>query len=812
MPMSWSKLLLVSNVVLIVAFVVFASLHIAWYVYIWRFDYQWKYAQAIQRECEKNTLERDTVRWNMMNISKSDRTLRSLQVFTFSYIGFYITLFIIASAVIINETKNRFAPSTTSIKLEWLQSVPTIVYVTIVSILFLIVTASMIAKHFGRNPRNNKLKGWMKPYTDSLINVKRTLAMMKKRTQSSAGQYDREQELKDLLVKRIAMVKEAESTEMGESIFDSLTTDDLIGYIQFANDLTATALCRYVKDDITQFSVDEFETFSAALLAFFDDVLTTRINASDASANAQFGHSVAIATDGKTMAVGAPTNGTNAGAVYVMTLDPNNSTWKPFVKLTSNPPNRYFGKSVALSANGSILAVGKPMGESGNYGSVDIFMRSDTNTYEKVQTLTATQPSSNMEFGNNIALSANGVILAVGAQKYNNDKGAVYMYVRSSVSQSWVLQQQIQISNGNRFGKSLAISSDGNTLVIGNTASAYVYQRESNNWAQKQRFEESENRNGFGTSVSISSNGKVLAISAATYTTNEQGYVYIYAKSGDTWALQSRLQSSDHSYTDMFGIEVKLSPNGEMCAVGAFQDDHSSKTQAGSVYIFSKFESTWTEKRRLQASDPESNDWFGVAMAISDLQQDGKYTLVVGAKTDDHDNKEDAGSVYVFKGSDNVWVSPSAIQTLQRNVSSLTNGRTYFTQYINSLSNSNMQSFMETWWDSTQRINGNSTLRLTRENYNTDASEEKWKNIITPSICQYWTDTWNWNEKLKTHQFGDPSSQLKPMMRDLKVYFGAVLVFIASIVYMYTPKGIILPLAFVAVVLVYLWAYLMQFV
>ena len=49
------------------------------------------------------------------------------------------------------------------------------------------------------------------------------------------------------------------------------------------------------------------------------------------------------------------------------------------------------------------------------------------------------------------------------------------------------------------------------------------------------------------------------------------------------------------------------------------------------------------------------------------------------------------------------------------------------------------------------------------------------------------------------------------MVANFKLYFAAVFVFIMSILYMLAPKAKILPLGVVALILVFLWAYLMQF-
>jgi hypothetical protein len=87
--------------------------------------------------------------------------------------------------------------------------------------------------------------------------------------------------------------------------------------------------------------------------------------------NDYFGVSVALSADGNTLAVGAhlrtatppatkPTDNSahNSGAVYVFTR--SDSTWsqQAYVKASNTGANDRFGQSVALSGDGSTLAVG----------------------------------------------------------------------------------------------------------------------------------------------------------------------------------------------------------------------------------------------------------------------------------------------------------------------------------------------------------------------------------------------------------------------------------------------------------------------
>jgi len=78
----------------------------------------------------------------------------------------------------------------------------------------------------------------------------------------------------------------------------------------------------------------------------------------------QFGQSVSISDDGKTIAVGAPyndgKNGWNSGHVRIYGLADDGASWEQIGKDIDGDVDSdcdYLGSSVSLSANGTIIAV-----------------------------------------------------------------------------------------------------------------------------------------------------------------------------------------------------------------------------------------------------------------------------------------------------------------------------------------------------------------------------------------------------------------------------------------------------------------------
>jgi hypothetical protein len=99
----------------------------------------------------------------------------------------------------------------------------------------------------------------------------------------------------------------------------------------------------------------------------------TYIKASNTGAGALFGYSLALSDDGNVLVSGAPLEQSNAqgvagnqadvslaaaGAVYVFTRSGGQWTQRSYVKGHSTDTQDFFGRSLALGADGETLAVG----------------------------------------------------------------------------------------------------------------------------------------------------------------------------------------------------------------------------------------------------------------------------------------------------------------------------------------------------------------------------------------------------------------------------------------------------------------------
>lgn len=319
-------------------------------------------------------------------------------------------------------------------------------------------------------------------------------------------------------------------------------------------------------------------------------------------------------------------------------------------------------------------------------------------------------------FGNRVALSSNGTTLAVGAYGEGGNTGAVYVFTKSGAT--WSQQARIAAPNGEAndyFGNAVALSADGNTLAIGadgesgdqkgsfatmpatnnlasNSGAVYVYSRTGAVWSQ-QAFIKANNADAddlFGSFVALSNDGNTLAVGAynedgdLTGTHGNGAYAasgaaYVFARTGTSWAQQSYLKASNAGAGDFFGIYLSLSGAGDTLAVGAFFErsalasDPADDTlaNAGAAYVFQRNAGAWSQQAYLKAPNPKAQDRFGVSVILSG---DGN-TLAVGMDGDSSNYTGtfvvpppsntlalNSGAVFVFIRAGGVWQSQAYLK------------------------------------------------------------------------------------------------------------------------------------------------------
>jgi hypothetical protein len=432
------------------------------------------------------------------------------------------------------------------------------------------------------------------------------------------------------------------------------------------------------------------------------------IKASNTGAGDAFGQAVALSANGSTLVVGAPREAGNgidqgddsaidSGAVYVFVVAGESWIQQAYLKARNTDGNDYFGASVAVSADGSTLAVGaysedsRATGIDGDAsdnlapaaGAVYVFTRSGE-LWTQTAYIKAFNTGGGDNFGRSIALSSDGMRLAVGApgEAGNGmdpvddsvpEAGAVYVFERPATDAMWSQTAYLKASPPiafDQFGTSVALSAEG-TLAVGtsrdisaftNTGKVHVFKRLDQGWGLElaQASPSAVASGAFGNSVALSADGATLAVGASRETAAatqaaETGAVYMLTRGGSTWSFRAHLEASNPEPGARFGTGVALSGDGRTLAVGAAFADSSAAVDAGAIYLLTGEAADWHPRDPLVVPSPGAGDQLGASVALSAddstlaagaVAEDSRATGI-GGDSADH-TAADAGAVYAF--------------------------------------------------------------------------------------------------------------------------------------------------------------------
>ena len=189
--------------------------------------------------------------------------------------------------------------------------------------------------------------------------------------------------------------------------------------------------------------------------------------------------SVSLSDSGNILAFGSGSDNGGVGAVWiylnvagVWTLQGPKITGPGEIGLGN------FGQQISLSGSGSLLAVSS-FSET-PAGAAYIFnLNSPTSPVFVTRIVVSPSLYPNVVFGKDVAFSADGSTLAVGASSTLSTNGPVFIFTK--VQTQWQQQAYITIPDGfstQYFAYNVSLSADGNILVVSSSANAVVYYRQ----------------------------------------------------------------------------------------------------------------------------------------------------------------------------------------------------------------------------------------------------------------------------------------------------------------------------------------------
>ena len=260
--------------------------------------------------------------------------------------------------------------------------------------------------------------------------------------------------------------------------------------------------------------------------------------------------------------------------------------------------------------------------------------------------------------GRSVSLSADGTVLAVGAN--GNDSFASnsgHTRVFSWDGSDW---QQMGLDiygelSGDYSGFSVSLAADGTSVAIGSptngtvtngTARVFGWDSDNLTWSQVgANINGEDTGDQFGTSVSLSSDGSILSVGASLNDGSgvNAGHVRIYELTNSNAWSQLGGDIDGELTDDRSGYSVSLSADGSKVAVGAVKNDDNGD-RSGHVKVY-QWNTTSEEWDQLGMSIPgeAAYDWSGWSVALS---LDGNRLAISSTYNDD--NGTNAGHVRVY--------------------------------------------------------------------------------------------------------------------------------------------------------------------
>ncbi|GJM22585.1 MAG: hypothetical protein DHS20C15_25000 [Planctomycetota bacterium] len=363
----------------------------------------------------------------------------------------------------------------------------------------------------------------------------------------------------------------------------------------------------------------------------------------------------------------------------------SDDTHVQMVKPPANSDTAEFGFDVAL-VRGQ-LYVGAPGDDA---GAVYVY---DTNGKLR-NTLHASDGAEGDRFG--AAVDGEGAFTVVGAPASAGETGAAYVYSNSALGvqeQRLTLVPEPLTGMTDRFGWALEMAAD--TLLVGapgpyitknpgeEQGSAYIFERNGNEWLQTERLTTPTNTGPgtlsreFGRAVAVTPDGTRVAVGEPGLRLFDplRGQVHLYLKGPSGWELEQTLAGQPTEAADIPRFGHALALSGQMLAIGAPAAPYGLGSfippQHGQVQIYQLQASPqgpmWVQTQTLESPVTEDFDSFGDSVALAG------HRLYVGAPTTDI-TLEDAGQVYVYELHAGLWEHVLSLRHNDPQVLSLAGG------------------------------------------------------------------------------------------------------------------------------------------
>lgn len=308
-----------------------------------------------------------------------------------------------------------------------------------------------------------------------------------------------------------------------------------------------------------------------------------------------------------------------------------------------------FGTSVGIHDQFAVVGASR---ETVAAGAAYVYHLNDENQWEFSQKLIADDAVEMAEFGGSMRLENNYLAIGSGRADINGTQraGAIYMY--DLVGTNWVFVQKLVASDYSDTGllavNPTSMDSENNTVVAGAPGTSnweggvYIFEREESEWVETQIIHSPEivEFSNFGIGVGISGD---FLIAGASGENNGAGAAYLFQKNENgVWDFMQRIEASDPQTNAYFGNAVSI--DGNQLVVGAYAEG-SEGGNIAAAYIFERNDAEeWVEIQKIPSPVSDENTFYGWM-----VQMEGNQMVI----TAPHVFGLEAGQVFHYQKMEN---------------------------------------------------------------------------------------------------------------------------------------------------------------
>lgn len=283
-----------------------------------------------------------------------------------------------------------------------------------------------------------------------------------------------------------------------------------------------------------------------------------------------FGWDVDISNDASTIAISAPLSDQsdfNAGSVTIYTWE--NGDWLSTSDLFGDEIRQEFGKSIALNESGDVIVIGSPFFfGSYNTGITGVYALNAGQWQQQGDDIFGLTLTEHLGFA--VDINNEGTRIATGA--FSSSEGKVRIFDWDGSTWNQIGEDIKGDANFDSFGFSLSLNGDGSIIAAGapsndtngsSSGHTKVYKLIDNEWAARgQNIEGNQSGDRIGTAVALSDDGNKIVIGGAGNTNNSdfngRGILYSYTPTTSTHKTKNEIKFNYGPNPTSRGLNIHL--------------------------------------------------------------------------------------------------------------------------------------------------------------------------------------------------------------------------------------------------------------